>query len=222
MFDRIAGRYDLLNRVISLGLDRGWRRQAVDALHATPGDRILDVATGTADMALLAARRVPGVRVDGIDPSPEMLRVGAAKVARSGLTGRVALATGSAEALPWPDGTFAGSMIAFGIRNVPDRPAGIAEMARVTRGGGRVVVLELTEPRGGALASFARAWVRHVVPALGAALSGSAEYRYLQRSIEAFPPPDVFAATMRDAGLQRVDVRPLGLGACCLFVGHAA
>ncbi len=215
MFDRIARRYDLLNRVLSVGLDQGWRRATIDALRLAPGQRVLDVATGTADLALTAARRVPGITVDGIDPSREMLAIGRGKARAAALAPRVALAVGDAQALPFPDATFDAAMIAFGIRNVPDRPRGLSEMRRVTRPGGRVAVLELVEPR----SSFARLWVRRIVPRLGALLSGAAEYRYLQTSIAAFPPPAEFATLMRGAGLDVEVVRPMGLGSCCLFVG---
>ncbi len=215
MFDRIARRYDLLNRVLSVGLDQGWRRATIDALRLAPGQRVLDVATGTADLALMAVRRVPGITVDGIDPSREMLAIGHAKIEAAGLAPRVALALGDAQALPFPDATFDAAMIAFGIRNVPDRRQGLCEMRRATRPGGRVAVLELVEPR----TAFARLWVRRIVPRLGALLSGASEYRYLQTSIAAFPPPDEFAELMRGAGLEVETVRPMGLGSCCLFVG---
>ncbi len=216
MFDAIATRYDLLNRIISLGLDRAWRRAAVRALELRPGHRVLDLATGTADMALLALRLQPGIRVIGLDPSPKMLAVAANKL-RS--TQGVALGEGDAMRLPLADDAIDATMIAFGIRNVPDRLQGLREMARVTRPGGRVAILELTEPRRGPFAPLARAWTRHAVPLIGAAISGAAEYRYLQRSVAAFPAPEAFAALMRDGGLEPLAVRILGFGACCLFVG---
>jgi demethylmenaquinone methyltransferase/2-methoxy-6-polyprenyl-1,4-benzoquinol methylase len=220
MFDQISTRYDLLNRLLSLGIDQRWRRRTVDALEPRPGHRLLDVATGTADLALMAARRHPGVRVDGVDPSPNMLAVGRRKVAAARLDGAVALREGRAEDLPWPTGTFDAAMIAFGIRNVPDRERGLAEMTRVTRTGGRVAVLELVEPRRGPLAPAARLWVHHAVPALGGLLSGAPEYRYLQRSMAAFPPPEQFLDVMRAAGLRDLTIHRLGLGTCALLVGR--
>ncbi len=220
MFDRIAGRYDLLNRLMSLGLDRGWRRKAVAALPQAPGTRVLDLATGTADVALEVLRRNPEATVVGLDPSPEMLAVGTAKVARRGLAERISLRQGQAEDLPFADDAFDGVTIAFGIRNVPDRRRALAEMARVTRAGGRVVILELGEPASGLLAPLARFHVRQLVPRLGAWLSGEPEYRYLQTSIADFPPAAEFAGLMADAGLEVRSLRPLAFGACTLFVAR--
>ncbi|HVU05802.1 MAG TPA: bifunctional demethylmenaquinone methyltransferase/2-methoxy-6-polyprenyl-1,4-benzoquinol methylase UbiE [Polyangiaceae bacterium] len=222
MFDAIADRYDLLNRIISLGVDQGWRRQTVEALQLRDTARVLDLATGTADLALMIARSHPGVRLDGVDPSRKMLEIGERKVAAAGLSERVRLTVGVAESLPFPDATFDGVTIAFGIRNVPDRPRALREMARVTRPGGRVAILELSEPRGGVLGPLARFHVHSVVPFVGGLLSGSKEYRYLQRSISAFPTPEAFSETMRQAGLHVLEARPLTFGVCHLYVAEPA
>lgn len=220
MFDRIAGRYDLLNRLMSLGLDRGWRRRTVAALPQTPGARVLDLATGTADVALEVLRQNPAATVVGLDPSPKMLEIGAAKVAALGLGERIELRSGRAEDLPFADDSFDGVTIAFGIRNVPDRARALAEMARVTRRDGRVAILELGEPSSGLLAPLARFHVRRLVPRLGAWLSGDREYRYLQTSIAAFPTATELARRMAEAGLEVLAVRPLAFGACNLFVAR--
>lgn len=219
MFDGIAPRYDLLNRVISMGMDRGWRRRTAAALGLQAGDRVLDLATGTGDLAIAVARRWRSVEVIGVDPSPGMLELGAAKVARARLSGRIHLERGDAMALRFEDDHFAAVTIAFGLRNLPDRARGLAEMARVTRPGGRVAVLELNEPRGGWLAAPARFYVHRVVPRIGAMLSGAAAYRYLSTSVGAFPPPDEVTDMMRAAGLEPAAPRRLGFGACHLFVG---
>ncbi len=219
MFDAIAARYDLLNRVLSLGLDRGWRRALVRAMAIDPGDTVLDLATGTGDVALDIARAHGDASIVGVDPSAGMLAVGRDKVAEAGLAHRIELREGDAQALPFDDDHVAASCIAFGIRNVPDRALGLAEMARVTRPGGRVVVLELGEPRSGLLARGVRFHIRQVVPRVGALLSGAQEYRYLQRSVAAFPAPDVFAAMMREAGMRVDDPQPMGFGAAWLYVG---
>lgn len=220
MFDRIAARYDLLNRVLSLGIDRRWRRRAVAALALAPGDRVLDVATGTADVALEVLRQQPAAGVVGLDPSAEMLRAGDEKVRAAGLADRVELRQGDVQDLPWDTASFDAAVVAFGIRNVPDRVRGLAEMRRVVRPGGRVAVLELAEPEGGLLAPFARFYIHTVVPRLGALLSGAPEYRYLERSIATFPPRRDFAAQMAAAGLAAVEIRPLTLGVVTLFVGR--
>jgi demethylmenaquinone methyltransferase / 2-methoxy-6-polyprenyl-1,4-benzoquinol methylase len=218
MFDRIARRYDAVNRVLSLGLDRGWRRRTVRALQLGAGARVLDLATGTGDLAIDIARAHADATVIGLDPSRQMLEIARDKLTRRGLAGRITLVRGDAQQLPYRDGEMDAATIAFGIRNVPDRSAALAEMARVVRRGGRVAILELGVPRRGLLARAARFHTHHVVPRLGALLSGAREYRYLQRSIAAFPPSTEFAAMMERAGLGVIEVVPLTFGACTLYV----
>lgn len=221
MFDAIADRYDRLNRVLSLGIDRRWRARTIEALEL--GDRastVLDLATGTADLAIGIARRHPHAQVIGVDPSARMLDVGRAKVDRGGLGDRIELRRGDAQALPLADDSVDATTIAFGIRNVPDRARALEEMARVTRPDGRVAILELSEPRSGLLGPLARFHVHRVVPVLGAWLSGAREYRYLARSIEAFPSSDRFAALMDEHGLEVLDVRPMTFGVCTLYVAR--
>ncbi|MEZ4256242.1 MAG: bifunctional demethylmenaquinone methyltransferase/2-methoxy-6-polyprenyl-1,4-benzoquinol methylase UbiE [Polyangiales bacterium] len=222
MFDRIAGRYDLLNRVLSLGIDQRWRRRTVESLCLDDAERALDLATGTADLAVRMAKQYPALRVDGVDPSRNMLRAGASKAERSGVGDRVALVRGDAQEIPYEADTFDAVSIAFGIRNVPDRSKALREMARVTRKGGRVAILELSEPSSGVLGPLARFHIRQVVPRIGALVSGAREYRYLEESIRAFPAPDAFAAQMAEAGLQVLRVEPLTFGVCCLYVAEPA
>ncbi|XYI01845.1 bifunctional demethylmenaquinone methyltransferase/2-methoxy-6-polyprenyl-1,4-benzoquinol methylase UbiE [Sorangium sp. So ce1128] len=217
MFDGIAERYDLLNRIISMGLDQGWRRRAVRSLELTPGATVLDLATGTADLAIAIAR-THDVKIIGVDPSQGMLAVGRRKVEEAGLAGRVELEVGDAERLRLGDASVDAISMAFGIRNVPDRAQALREMARVTRPGGRVAILELSEPRGGLMSKLARFHIHTVVPYIGGAISGRDEYRYLQDSIARFPPPDEFAELMRGAGLRVLRVEPLTMGVVCLFV----
>ncbi len=220
MFDGIAGRYDLLNRVISFGIDRGWRKKAAQALALTEGaGSVLDVASGTGDLAFAVREAWPHAGVVGVDPSTKMLEIAAQKAEARGLSQVLRFEVAEAEALPFDDGVFDGVTIAFGIRNVVDRPRGLAEMRRVTRRGGRVVVLELSEPQGGVMSSLARVHVHHVVPFVGGLLSGRKEYGYLQASIAAFPPPDAFAKMMEQAGLADVRAEPLTMGVAHLYVG---
>lgn len=230
MFDGIAARYDLLNRIISLGIDRRWRRRMVKSLELEPGARVLDVATGTADVAIEAAQSLRRLASDdteggrrdgsvvGIDPSENMLSIGRKKLAERKLK-EVTLESGSGEALPFSDASFDAVTVAFGIRNIPDRALALREMRRVTRAGGRVAILELSEPEGGLMSGLAKFHVHTVVPAVGALLSGRSEYRYLQRSIEAFPRAEVFAQMMAEAGFEAVEAQALTFGACHLFVG---
>ena len=223
MFDRIAGRYDFLNRLISLGLDRGWRRHLVRAVEPKRGGRYLDLATGTADVALEMLSQNPGIEAVGLDPSSEMLAIGRRKVDALGTTGQaIELVEGKAEQLPWDDDHFDGVTISFGIRNVADRPAALAEMARVTRAGGRVAILEGNEPRGTLLAPFARFHLHVVIPWIGRLFSGGQEYRYLQTSIQDFPPADEFAELMGRCGLEVLEVRKLNFGTLCLYVAEPA
>jgi demethylmenaquinone methyltransferase/2-methoxy-6-polyprenyl-1,4-benzoquinol methylase len=220
MFDKIAPRYDLLNRLMSFGIDQRWRNKTVDALELKPGARVLDLATGTADLALKVLRRHPETTVVGVDPSVGMLEIGKQKVAAAGLAGKCELQVGDAQELPFPDHSFDGICIAFGIRNVPDRLRALREMARVTKPDGRIAILELSEPRGGIMGPLARFQIRTVVPWVGSLLSGAREYRYLQQSIAAFPSPEVFAGVMREAGLEVLRVQPLTFGVCCLYVAR--
>jgi demethylmenaquinone methyltransferase/2-methoxy-6-polyprenyl-1,4-benzoquinol methylase len=231
MFDKIAARYDTLNRVLSLGLDQRWRRRVVRALGLDSKSRmkaglwygerprVLDVATGTGDLAIAIARACPGASIVGLDPSQGMLAVAQHKLAKRGLTDRVSLVVGDAQALPHANCEIDAATIAFGIRNVPDRGKALRELARVVRPGGRIAVLELNEPRDqGMFAAAARLHTHHIVPRLGAWLSGAREYRYLQSSVAAFPSPADFADLMRASGLEVLDVMPLTFGVCTLYL----
>jgi demethylmenaquinone methyltransferase/2-methoxy-6-polyprenyl-1,4-benzoquinol methylase len=151
-----------------------------------------------------------------------MLAIAAQKLVKRGLTDRITLVEGDAQALPYGDCEMDAATIAFGIRNVPDRSLALRELARVVRPGGRICVLELGEPRSGLLGHAARFHTRHVVPRLGALLSGSREYAYLQKSIAAFPPAEEFAVQMENAGLHVIEVAPLTFGACTLYVATPA
>lgn len=218
MFDRIAPRYDLLNRLMSGGLDQGWRRKLVRLIDAPAGARLLDLATGTADVAIALANQYPDAQVVGSDPSENMLAVGRQKLADAALDDRVTLEIGDAQALPYEVASFHGLTMAFGIRNVPDRAKALREMARVVAPGGRVAILELAEPDN----ALARMHVHHIVPRLGALISGAREYRYLQTSIAAFPPAEAFCEMMRAAGFAGVVAHRLTLGAAHIYVGVVA
>lgn len=234
MFDRIAPRYDVVNRVLSLGLDIRWRKRVVSELglsaRSTPAERawfgesprLLDVATGTGDLAIALAKACAGATVTGLDPSTSMLDIARAKIGKRGLANRIELVEGDAQALPQRNCEIDAATIAFGIRNVPDREQALRELARVVRPGGRIAVLELGEPRRGIFGTMARWHSHYLVPRIGGWLSGAREYAYLQRSVAAFPAPDAFADIMRSAGLEVLKVIPLTFGVCTLFIATPA
>jgi demethylmenaquinone methyltransferase/2-methoxy-6-polyprenyl-1,4-benzoquinol methylase len=220
MFDRIARRYDLLNRLLSVGTDVRWRRACVDLLDLDRPARVFDLCTGTADLLVEALGRDRGHRGVGVDLSEQMLRRGAAKLTRRDLAGRAALAAGDAEALPVSSGCFDAATIGFGIRNVGNPAAALAEIRRVLRPGGRLVVLEFSLPRGW-LGAVYRRYFRGVLPRIGALVSGDSEaYSYLPASVERFPTPEAFAALMEQAGFTAVRWRLLSGGIACLHRGE--
>ncbi len=214
MFDRITPAYDRMNRVMSLGMDGGWRTLAVRASGVAPGDAALDVCCGTGDLAieLLDAVSTRG-RVVGLDFSQAMLDAARRK------SSQVQWVRGDALALPFADGEFAAATIGFGMRNLADPLRGFAELGRVVRPGGRVVCLELTEPPAWA-APFARLWTDRAVPLLGRLIARETDaYRYLPASVHRFPAADELAAVMGRAGLRRVRFRRLSGGAVAVHVG---
>jgi demethylmenaquinone methyltransferase/2-methoxy-6-polyprenyl-1,4-benzoquinol methylase len=203
MFDRIAGFYDVMNSVMTAGLHHDWRRRAVDLAEVAPGDRVLDVATGTGDLALELARRVgPQGAVVASDFSEEMLARAQAKAAAAAAP--VTVEWGNALELPYADGEFAAATVGFGARNFSDLDRGLSEMARVVRPGGRVVVLEITTPTRPPLSSFYRLWFDRVVPLIGRLAGDPEAYSYLPSSVRRFPGPHELAARMDRCGL---DVR---------------
>ena len=209
MFDRISPVYDAMNRVMTAGLDRRWRRIAATAV-VTPGDRVLDACCGTGDLALAAERA--GGKVTGLDFSERML-------ARArGKSASVEWVLGDVLALPFPDGSFDAVTVGFGIRNVPDLEAGLAELARVLRPGGRLACLEITRPDG-LLKPFFRLWFDGVVPLLGKALPGGRAYTYLPASVRRFPGPPDLAAALARVGFEQVEWHRMGGGIVALHVG---
>jgi demethylmenaquinone methyltransferase / 2-methoxy-6-polyprenyl-1,4-benzoquinol methylase len=219
MFDRIAPRYDLLNRILSAGTDVRWRRACLDELGPTRGGRILDVCTGTADLLLEALRRDPAARGIGLDLSAAMLAKGAGKLRRHGLAARAALALGDAEQLPLAGASMGGAVIGFGIRNVPEPARVLREIHRALRPGARLVVLEFSMPRG-LLGALYRFYFRRLLPWFGRLIScHTGAYAYLPASVARFPAPAAFAALMRDAGFEDVGWRGLTGGIACLHRG---
>jgi len=214
MFDRIAGLYDRMNSVMTAGLHHEWRRRAADLAELSPGGRALDVATGTGDLALeLATRVAPTGEVVGVDFAEKMLELARAKAGA-----RVRFESGNALALDYADGEFDAATVGFGARNFSDLDRGLAEMARVVRPGGRVVVLEITTPQRPPLSTFFDLWFDHAIPALGRVVDSQA-YSYLPSSVKRFPGPDELAARMWDAGLREIRYVLTAGGIIALHVG---
>src|SRR5262249_50575083 len=217
-----APRYDLLNHLLSAGIDVRWRRAAVAALDARPGARVLDLCTGTADLLIAALRRDASTRGCGLDFSGQMLTRAAGKLARAGRASRAPLVAAAAPSLPRGDRAFDGALVAFGIRNVAAPARALGEMRRVLRPGGRAVVLEFSMPRG-LLGRLYRAYARHVLPRLGGWISGDrGAYAYLPASVERFATPAEFGALMEGAGFTSVRWRPLTGGVAHVFQGDRA
>jgi demethylmenaquinone methyltransferase / 2-methoxy-6-polyprenyl-1,4-benzoquinol methylase len=209
MFDRVAGRYDLLNDVLSLGLDRWWRRQAVRAVRCGPGDLVLDLGCGTGKLGGMMAARC---RVVGVDLSWEMLRL-----ARRRDPFGTTFVQGSAFRLPFRPGSFDACVSGFMLRNLEDLPGALAELARVLRPGGCVVLLDITEPRGRLFRAAFHAWFGVAAPALGAMVGRARAYRYLVGSLGQLPPPEGVISLLRAAGFDRPTSRPLTRGIVTLF-----
>ena len=219
MFDRIVPHYDLMNRLMTVGLDRRWRAAAAAAAAPAPGTPVLDACCGTGDLSLAVARRYPQTAVTGLDFSEAMLASARAKAARDGA--RVEFVRGDLLALPFGDDTFGAVTVGWGVRNVADLARAFSEMVRVTAPGGRIVCLEATAPAGEAGRRFHAVWFERVVPAMGALVTGDAEaYAYLPASVRSFPDADGLAAVMSVAGLQGVSYRLFGFGAMALHVGQ--
>lgn len=224
MFDSIARRYDTLNHLLSAGLDRRWRARAVRELGLNGSERVLDVCTGTGDLALALVDPPDGVgarEVTGVDFAHEMLKVGLAKFRASRFSQRLHLARGDAMNLPLPGGAFDAATIAFGIRNVQQPDAALRELARALKPGGRLAILEFGFPRIPGITALYKWYFRAVLPRVGRAVSKHGRaYSYLPASVERFPTPEAFAAEIEKAGFRRVRAVPLSLGIVYLYVAE--
>ena len=215
MFDAIAPRYDLLNHLLSAGIDRRWRTRAIRTLQLTGRETLVDVATGTADVALAAAG---AARVVGVDFAGAMLALGLRKVQRGGHERRITLVRGDALRLPLADGVADAVTMAFGIRNVQSPEVGCSEMARVLRRGGRLAILEFGMPRVPGVRALYEWYFNRVLPFIGRRISGhGGAYAYLPASVGSFPPPPAFVTVLRQAGFADVRAVPLTFGIVYLY-----
>jgi len=213
MFDRIAPVYDAMNHAMTAGLDRRWRKETARAV-VSPGDRVLDACCGTGDLAL-ADLHAGGARVTGLDFSERMLERARAK------SSEVEWVQGDALALPFADGSFDGATVGFGVRNLDDLEAGLHELRRVLRQGGRLGILEITRPRG-LLRPFYKLWFDGLIPLAGKLLPGGSAYTYLPASVRRFPEAKDFAELMKTAGFEQVGYRLFAGGIVALHIGTAS
>ncbi len=218
MFDSIAPAYDFMNRAMTMGIDRLWRHKAVRLLRDCQHDDILDIATGTGDLAIKLARELDPIAVTGVDLSEGMIEIGRAKVAKEGLQEVVTLGIGDCLLLPFTDASFDVVTCAYGVRNFADLLAGYREMHRVLRPGGRAVILELSTPTSPMVRPLYNFYTRHVIPTVGRLVSKDVRaYSYLPESIAAVPQGDTMTAIMLEAGFSQARAIPLTMGVCTIY-----
>lgn len=220
MFDNIAPAYDRLNTIMSLGIDRYWRRAVVRRVRRAGAGRILDLATGTGDLAINLARAIPGARITGGDISENMLARGGEKAGKEGVAERIEFVRAEAEALPFPEAEFDAVTASFGVRNFHDLQRGLSEMARVLSPGGMVCIAEFSTPRNrifGALFGF---YFHRIIPRIGGRISKDRKaYHYLPESVSEFPRPEQFLQMMRESGLHDCRARALTFGVAYIYTG---
>ncbi|MBK9514532.1 MAG: bifunctional demethylmenaquinone methyltransferase/2-methoxy-6-polyprenyl-1,4-benzoquinol methylase UbiE [Flavobacteriales bacterium] len=219
MFDAISPKYDLLNRLFSLGIDQGWRRKVIRLMGREPVEHLLDVATGTADLAILGSTKAK--RVTGVDISEGMLSHGRTKVTKRGLDQRVVLQRADSAALPFPDATFDAVTVAFGVRNFEHLEQGVREMLRVLKPNGRLFVLEFSKPQHTPMRQLFRFYFHRVMPTIGRSVSkDSAAYTYLPKSVDAFPEGEDFLKVLRGAGGRECSAEALTGGIASLYIAR--
>ena len=221
MFDNIAPKYDLLNHTLSMSIDRVWRRRVVGEVRRAKPGRILDVATGTGDLAIAMARRIRDVQVLGVDLSEQMLAVARRKIEARGLDGRIVLARGDAERLAVADASVDVATVAFGVRNFGDLGAGLRELARTIKPGGKVVILEFSRPRNRVFRALYEFYSYKILPRIGGLVSRDKRaYEYLPASVGEFPAPEEFMAMMARAGFRNCRARSQSFGIAQIYIGE--
>ncbi len=221
MFDKIAGKYDKMNRFLSARTDIGWRKKAIRILGKDNPRHILDVATGTADMALMAYKMLKPDKITGIDISAGMLELGVKKIEKEGLGDKIQLQLGDSETINFAENTFDAVMVAFGVRNFENLENGLAEMLRVLKPGGRLIVLEFSKPRQKAVKSFYNLYMGIVAPQVARWFKQNKEaYQYLNESANAFPDRHLFTDILKKVGYSDTEFKPLSLGICCIYSGQ--
>jgi len=220
MFNQIANRYDFLNHFLSGGIDKGWRKKAIRELESIQPKIILDVATGTADMPLMMMKSLSPEKIIGIDISEGMLALGKQKIIKAGLQESIKLQTGDAEAISFPDAHFDGITVAFGVRNFQNLETGLAEMYRVLKPGGKLMILEFSRPKKGLFLPIYKCYLRFIAPRIGKIFSGNGEaYQYLNDSVNAFPEGDSFTRILEQTGYRKIESKTLNMGICTIYSG---
>lgn len=220
MFNSIAFRYDFLNRFLSGGIDIYWRKKAIRELKALNPSRILDVATGTADVAIMMTRYLHPGKITGIDISAGMLEVGRKKIERLKLSDKIELLSGDSESIQFPDNTFDAVTVAFGVRNFEHLEKGLQEMLRVLKPGGRLVILEFSKPRQRSFKSLYNIYLKLVAPGIGRWISKNRQaYQYLNESVKAFPEGNDFIEILNRTGYSNTSLQTLSLGICSIYCG---
>ena len=220
MFDSIAFRYDFLNRFLSAGIDVRWRKKAISQLMDIQPKKILDVATGTADMALLEIKLLNPESITGIDISEKMLEIGRQKIDKQGLGEKITLQNGDSETINFPDNSFDAVTVAFGVRNFENLEKGLSEIRRVLKPGGKLVVLEFSKPKKSGFRVFYNLYMKIVTPQFGKMFSKNKEaYSYLNNSIQAFPEGDQFLSILNQLGYSHTLCKTLSLGICTIYCG---
>lgn len=221
MFNKIAGKYDVMNRFLSARTDVGWRKKAIRMLKKDNPQHILDVATGTGDMALMAYKLLHPALITGIDISEGMLELGRKKVEKEQLGGKINLVLGDSETINFAENTFDAVMVAFGVRNFENLENGLSEMLRVLKPGGRLIVLEFSKPRRKAVKGFYNLYMGLVAPQVARWFRQNKEaYQYLNESANAFPDRQLFTDILKKVGYTETDCKPLSLGICCIYSGR--
>ena len=221
MFDRIAGRYDTLNRLLSARTDIGWRKKAIRKFRKDQPKTILDIATGTADMAIMTYRQLNPEKITGIDISEQMLEVGKKKVEKEGLSGKIELQKGDAETIKFSDNTFDAGMVAFGIRNFENLEKGLSEIRRVLKPNAQLVILEFSKPKSGLIRWFYNQYMKIVAPQVVKMFKQNVDaYEYLSASANAFPDRQNLIAILKKSGYTDTSYTPLSLGICCIYTAR--
>ena len=221
MFNNIAGKYDFLNHILSMGIDKGWRKKAIKSIATIQPKNILDVATGTGDLAIAAATQINESNITGIDIAAQMLEVGKEKIAAKNMSNRINMRVADSEALPFDDNQFDAVTCAYGVRNFEHLEKGLAEMSRVMRTGGRVAILEFSKPKGFPVKQVFALYFKYILPLFGRLVSKhSTAYTYLPESVMAFPEGQDFCHILHNCGFKNAKARPLTFGITTLYTAE--